>query len=492
MTDLRDLQLLISSQTSLIVVESHEEKRVIALCRELSRDMGVSVSKWTVTNGLQRLERGFLPQKFNTEPIDVLRHIKASDQPGIFMLLDFHPYLDNPVHTRLIREIAQNHQQTPHHILFLGPRFDLPKELVPLSAKFRLSLPSQADIREIIKKVALDWTRGNPGRKVMADPKAVRLLGQNLMGLTTSDAERLARNAIWNDGAITKTDLKRVMEAKYDLINQQGVLSFEYETASFGDVGGLDNLKQWLTYRKAVYHGGGQQYGLESPKGVLLLGVQGCGKSLAAKAVAGVWDVPLLRLDFAALYNKYMGETERNLRESFKTAEVMAPCVLWVDEIEKGLATGSSDDGVSKRILGTLLTWMAEKSKPVFVVATANDVTALPPELLRKGRFDELFFVDLPNAEIRAIIFKIQLTKRKLQAEAFDVQALSQATEGFSGAEIEQAVVSSLYAALALGQPIHGELILKEVRKTRPLSVVMHEKISALREWARERTVPAN
>ncbi len=491
MTDLNDLKLLLKAQTSIIVIESNEEKRVVSLCRELAAENRVAISKWSVTTGLQRLGPGFLPQKFNTEPGEVLQHIKASDAPGIYLLLDFHPYLEIPKHIRLIREIAQNYKGTPRHLIFLSPNFEIPAELKQLAVKYRLALPNQQKILDIIKKVALEYTQ-NQGRKVIADRKAVQLLSRNLMGLTSGDVERLARNAIFNDGAISSSDIKRVMEAKYELINQNGVLAFEYETAAFGDVGGLKGLKQWLEYRKGVFHGGGAQYGLDSPKGVLLLGVQGCGKSLAAKAVAGVWGVPLLRLDFGALYNKFMGETERNLRESLKTAEVMAPCVLWVDEIEKGLAAGSSDDGVSRRVLGTLLTWMAEKVKPVFIVATANDVTTLPPELLRKGRFDELFFVDLPDEPTREEIFKIQLNKRKLNPASFNLPILSKASQGFSGSEIEQAVVASLYTAMASGSPVSTNHIGRELQKTRPLSVLMREKVEGLRQWARERTVPAN
>jgi SpoVK/Ycf46/Vps4 family AAA+-type ATPase len=282
------------------------------------------------------------------------------------------------------------------------------------------------------------------------------------------------------------------MEAKYRLMNASGVLSFEYETARFGKVGGLSKLKEWLSVRQRVFQGEAVGFGLEAPKGVLLLGVQGCGKSLAAKAVAGVWDVPLLRLDFGALYNKYIGETEKNLRDALRTAEVMAPCVLWVDEIEKGLAGGDGDDGVSRRVLGTLLTWMAERKKSVFLVATANDVTGLPPELLRKGRFDEIFFVDLPDEATRALIFQIHLKNRNLQPSRFDLDRLAKASPGFSGAEIEQAIVSSLYASLATSSTISMTHLLEELGKTKPLSVVMKEKIDWLRNWARERTVPAN
>lgn len=492
MTDLNDLKLLVRAHTAIIVIESNEEKRAISLCKALAEEEGTPVSKWSVTTGLQRLERGFLPQKFNTEPGEVLSHIKASDNPGIYLLLDFHPYLETPLHIRLIREIAQNNKGARRHLIFLSPQFEIPRELSQLAVKYQLALPNQKKILEIIKKVALEYTQLHPGRKVIADRKAVQLLSRNLMGLTSSDVERLARNAIFDDGAITSSDIKRVMEAKYELISQNGVLAFEYETAAFGDVGGLKGLKQWLQHRKMVFHGGGRQYGLDAPKGVMLLGVQGCGKSLAAKAVAGVWGVPLLRLDFGALYNKFMGETERNLRESLKTAEVMAPCVLWVDEIEKGLSSGSSDDGVSRRVLGTLLTWMAEKSKPVFIVATANDVTSLPPELLRKGRFDELFFVDLPDLPTRQEIFKIQLAKRKLDPSSFNLQVLSKVSQGFSGSEIEQAVVASLYSAMASGRPVSTRHMVDEIKKTRPLSVLMSEKVESLRSWARERTVPAN
>ena len=492
MPDFLDLKLLVQSQVPIIVVESREEKRVIGLFERLAHSLRSTLFQWTVTEGLLRMGGGFQPQRFNANPPDVLVHIKKSQQPGIYLLLDFHPYLNDPVNIRHIREIAHNFRKVPHHLIFLSPSFEMPEEIRNYAAKFTLSLPDRNRLIEIIRKVAIQWTEANPGRKVQADKKAVDLLARNLAGLTVSDAARLARNAIFDDGAITKSDMRRVMQAKYELIDQQGVLSFEYETAAFADIGGLHNLKQWLQQRRAVFLNGGQPYGLETPKGLLLLGVQGCGKSLAAKAVAGIWEAPLLRLDFGALYNKYIGETERNLRTSLQTAEVMAPCILWIDEIEKGISVSDSDDGVSRRVLGALLTWMAEKKKPVFIVATANDVSVLPPELLRKGRFDEIFFVDLPDTETRKTIFSIQLNKRRLQPERFDLATLAGASGGFSGAEIEQAVVAALYSALAVNRQVDTHLVLAELKKTRPLSVVMHEKVAALRAWARERTVPAH
>ncbi|MGH8166331.1 MAG: AAA family ATPase, partial [Woeseiaceae bacterium] len=268
-----------------------------------------------------------------------------------------------------------------------------------------------------------------------------------------------------------------------------GILQFEYDTAKFSDVGGLKRLKQWLLQRRPAFLTESGARHLDAPKGILLIGVQGCGKSLAAKATAGVFGIPLLRLDFGSLYNKYHGETERNLRETLKTADVMTPCVLWIDEIEKGLAGRGGETGTTQRVLATFLTWLAEKQSRVFVVATANDISALPPELVRKGRFDEIFFVDLPDPEIRAEILAIHLANRGQPREQFDVTRLAAASEGFSGADIEQAIVSALYAAHAQDSSLTSRHLLDAVRGTRPLSVVMAENIDVLRHWAAGRTV---
>jgi SpoVK/Ycf46/Vps4 family AAA+-type ATPase len=280
------------------------------------------------------------------------------------------------------------------------------------------------------------------------------------------------------------------MKAKYQLLNRGGVLCFEYETTQLSDLAGFRGLKHWLSQRARAFKPD-RPAGLEPPKGILLLGVQGCGKSLAAKATAGAFGLPLLRLDFGALYNKYYGETERNLRESLQTAEVLSPCVLWLDEIEKGLATGNDDSGTARRVLGSLLTWMAERRALVFLVATANEVSELPPELIRKGRFDEIFFVDLPPPQSRAEIFAIHLRRRGLKPEHMNLAELVALTDGFSGAEIEQAIVASLYAAHALGEEPDHVHIAAELRKTRPLSVIMAERVAALRAWAVDRTVAA-
>jgi SpoVK/Ycf46/Vps4 family AAA+-type ATPase len=322
------------------------------------------------------------------------------------------------------------------------------------------------------------------------DPDAVQRLAHNLGGVSVTDARRLVRRAIEDDGAISASDVPAVMKAKHALLNRGGLVSFEYDIADFAAVAGLERLKAWLGQRAGAFRGEG--IALDPPKGVLLLGVQGAGKSLAAKAVAGEFALPLLRLDFAVLYDKYIGETERNLRESLAIADTMAPCVLWVDEIEKGLGAGDGEQGVSRRVLGTLLNWMAERRSRVFVVATANDISALPPELIRKGRFDEIFFVDLPGAPVRREIFRIHLEGRGQSAGAFDLDRLAAASDGFSGAEIEQAVVAALYAAHARREGLDTELVLQEIERTSPLALVMSERVEWLRGWAAGRAVPAH
>ncbi len=491
-----DLELILRSRTPIVVIETRDESRILDLLKgiNLSAVDGeyVPLFRWTITDGLQRLDIELEPQTLNSEPTDVLKHIRAVQKSGIYVLLDFHPFLSDPVNIRLIKDICMHSAGIQRQIVLISHQIELPDELEPYSARVNLALPTDEERREIIERVANEWSRHNQGDRVQADARAYQLLVENLAGLTYKDTERLARNAIVVDGAITKSDLPGVMEAKYELLNRGGALSFEYDTAKFSEVGGLTRLKSWLKQRKAAFRRDGDVTHLDPPKGILLIGVQGCGKSLAAKATAGIFGVPLLRLDFASLYDKYHGETERKLRDSLNTADVMAPCVLWIDEIEKGLAGRGGETGTTQRVLGTFLTWMAEKRTRVFVVATANDISALPPELVRKGRFDEIFFVDLPDRAVRETIIAIHLTSRGQALADFDIKALAKASEGFSGAELEQAVVAALYAAHAQQQQLSTEHLLQEIGETRPLSVVMAEQISALRLWAEARTVPCD
>ena len=495
MNDKHDLSLILDSRVPVVVVDTHDESRFLEFLTGVVMGSATRVYRplfrWSVTEGLKRLDIDLEPQPTTADPEQALRHIRAVDQPGIYVLLDFHPYLQEPVHVRLLKDIAIQAEARQQTLVLVSHEIELPAELHHLSAKFEMSLPDEKVRAEIVSAIVAEWNLANHG-EVNVDQKAFDLLVRNLAGLTRADTERLARNAVYHDGAISESDLPAVSKAKYELLNRQGVLSFEYETAHFSDVGGLTKLKTWLEQRKRVMESESSGPRLEPPRGLLLLGIQGCGKSLAAKATAGILGLPLLRLDVGTLYNKYHGETERNLRDSLQQAEVMAPCVLWIDEIEKGFATSGGDSGLSRRVLGAFLTWLAEKEQTVFVVATANDISELPPELVRKGRFDEIFFVDLPAPRIRLDILQIHLRQRELQPKSFDMVALVDASNGFSGAELEQGIVSALYAAKALRQDLTTEHILAEFKRSKPLSVLMAERLQALRDWAAERTVPAD
>lgn len=449
--------------------------------------------QWSVTDGLRRMaSESPVAGGRTSEAGDALAGIRSLTKAGHFIMLDLHAHLEEPKHVRLIKDIALNFDNVAHKLILISHDIDLPDDLERISRRYRLTIPDRDRVMDVVKQTASAWSEGS-GKRVAANAATLSRIVENLNGLPESDVRQLAIGIIEDDGALTESDIPRIAKAKFDLLGEDSVLSFEFETAKLADVGGLENLKSWLRMRKTVFTGEKATPGLDPPKGMLLLGIQGCGKSLAAKAVAGAWGVPLLRLDFGSLYNKFYGESERNLRESLTSAESMAPCVLWIDEIEKAISGDSSDGGTSRRVLGTLLTWMAEKEQRVFLVATANDISALPPELLRKGRFDEIFFVDLPDESVREIIFNIHLKKRGQNPSDFDVSALARASVGFSGSEIEQAVVSSLYAMYGneLSQ-LSTDLIVEEITKTRPLSVVMAEKIAWIRAWGAERAVPAH
>ncbi|MBK6657049.1 MAG: AAA family ATPase [Proteobacteria bacterium] len=505
MTDRDDLRLLVAGGFPLITIETCEEPRVIGLLRMLADGLDVSLARWSVTDGLVtllgadffsaeqlRLVDDTTPnatRKAVSDPETALRAIRGSRQAGLILLLDFHPFFDNPVHVRLIKEIAQDYEVRHQKLVFISHALRLPDELKSFAAAFDLSLPNSIELSRMIAEEAELWASRGGNNKVRAEAAAVSALVDNLGGLTRTDARRLIRTAIRDDGAITRSDVSAVSAARYAILGGDGLLSFEFDTASLDDIGGLHRLKHWLGERHVAFK---DSTAVDRPRGLMLLGVQGGGKSLAAKAVAGVWNIPLLRLDFGVLYNKYFGETEANMRKVLATAETLAPCVLWCDEIEKGIATGDNDNGTSRRVLGTLLTWMAENHRPVFVVATANNIAELPPELLRKGRMDEIFFVDLPNVAARKEIFAIHLARRALPPAQFNLDNLAAHSEGFSGAEIEQAVVSARYAAQAREVAVDEALLLAQMAATQPLSAVIAEQVAALRAWADGRTVAAD
>ena len=491
MADTKDLTMILRAQIPIVVVESADERRVLSLLLRFAMQEGLSFYEWRVTRGLELGGFGSAPKDQDelAEPEALLAHIATTPGPGLYALCDFHPYLvDDPKNIRYLKDIALANEQLRNTVVLVSHEFTVPRELGRLTAKFNLRLPSDEELVGLVRAQAKAWSETNKGMRVRTDQRTLDKLVANLRGVSHADALVLIRHAIFGDGAITESDIPEVNRLKIELLDSEGVLHFEYDTGDLGAVAGLNNLKRWLSLRKNAFLAADT---VDRPKGVLLLGVQGGGKSLAAKAVSGFWGIPLLRLDFGTLYNKFFGETERNLRNSLRQAELMAPCVLWMDEIEKGLATGQSDNATSKRVLSTLLTWMAENQSPVFIVATANDITELPPELMRKGRLDEVFFVDLPDKAVREDIFRIHLEKRNMDPSEFELGALADAADGFTGAEIEEAIVSSRYLAGARGDSVMQEDLLGAVNRTFPVSVMRAESISALRDWARDRTVPA-
>ncbi len=492
MNELLDLFHLVKSRVPLITIETRDEKEVIRLIVSLGSSLRKPVYGWNLVRGFSLLDRnGEINGSNQLEPTEVLYTIFQNYKSAMFVLVDYHPYLNNDRNVRLIKELALNSDKLDQTIFFISSQIELPDEVKYLSTKFELAFPSDEEIRNFLLEIIEKWKAETPNKKVEVDESILNVFIKNLHGLSFSEIKRILYNAL-RDNAINKEDIPEIAKAKYYLLNKDNVLYYEHDTSSFAEVGGLKNLKEWLEKRKKIFIGEVKNVGIDVPKGVLLLGVQGSGKSLAAKAVAGTWGIPLLRLDFGTIYNKFFGETERKIREALKMADMMAPCVLWIDEIEKGLASDNNDSGTSKRVLGTFLTWMAERKTLVFLVATANDIQTLPPELMRKGRMDEIFFVDLPDISIRKEILTIHLKKRDLNPDNFDIDKIAQACEGFSGSEIEQVIVSGFYSVIGGYKQLNTEILLKEIEKTRPLSVVMAENIDAMREWAQDRTVPAN
>ncbi|MFN3985622.1 MAG: AAA family ATPase [Rhodocyclaceae bacterium] len=514
MNDLRDLTALIRSHTPIIVIETMEEARALKLLEDLAREQDLPLFRWSAASGLSHLNfrygAGGRPgyaleladdyrpaaaaQESRNRDIEdtaaihsALKYIDQRGQKGLYVLHDVHPYFDDPVVLRLLREIALDHAVDGRTLVLVGPKLDLPPKLARHSAQMQLSLPDEARIRALLKQEIELYERNH--RPVRRTPAMEDALVRYAMGLCEEDVRQLMRQVIRNDGALTRDDLQRA--ASYKQKTMPG-LTLEAALDGAGSIGGLTRLRRWLAQRKPIFLGEVSRPGLPAPKGVLITGVQGTGKSLAAKATAADWGLPLLRLDIASLYDKFHGETERKLREALAAAEGMQPVVMWIDEIEKGLSADGNDGGVSRRVLGTLLTWMAERSARIFIVATANEVQLLPPELIRKGRFDELFFVDLPDAPARETIFRIHLTRHQLDLATFDLRALALRSEGMSGAEIEQAVVSTLYEALPDNRSPDMAMLLAEIGRSRPLSVIMAEKVGALRNWAAERCVMAD
>lgn len=494
------LHALLLTRAPITVVETHDEPRVLALCAAACRKSDRELWTWSASSGL-RVSQGLKLSLVemvkgrdeaaapDTKQLpEALREVERMREPALVVFLDIHPFLSNPVITRAMKEVAQRCESKGLQVMFVGHDIELPEELAPLTARFEIEPMTLERVKAVFNE-ELQRRRGI-GPQAAGTRATLDSLLRHMVGLPQAQVRHLAR-LVLGDGTIDTADLARVLAVKHELMGGAEVLRFEHDLPSLDQVAGMAALKRWLQVRREPFLQPAAT-GLPAPRGVLLLGVQGAGKSLAAKAIAASWQVPLFRMDFGALYDKYQGESERKLREALRVADAMQPCVLWMDEVEKGLAGGSADGdntGAGKRMLGSLLTWMAERRSSVFLAATANDIEALPPELVRKGRFDEIFFVDLPTEPVRAGILRIHLARHGIAADAQVMAQLVRASAGYSGAEIEAAIVAARYEAHGSGHAPQAMLVLAELARTRPLSVTRAEAIAQLRAWAAERTV---
>jgi len=482
-----DLQLLLRSHHPLLVVPVSDEERFVDIVRTAAAATHLDMWVWTVTRGLARdgLEAMYGTKQLQT----ALDFIGERDGPGVYMLADVHPQLTDPVIVRRIKEIATS-LGVGSTIIITGPGIETPPELESMAHSWRLRPPDRNELRDLVARTLRDLA--DRGFLVAVGPQHVDGIVTSISGLTIHQAERIVQGMALDDGTIDEDDLPQIARAKADILSEDGIVELvEADTGTLDDVGGLDTLKNWLSVRReAMLRESGER--LDPPRGVLLTGVPGAGKSFVAKTLARTWQRPLVLLDPAHLYSKYLGESEQRLRRALETVDAMAPVVLWIDEIEKGFArTGDGDGGASARILGTLLRWMQERTTDVFVVATANDVTALPPELARKGRFDEVFFVDVPGDAARREILESHLEHRAIDKGTLDLSALVDETTGFTGAEIETAIVAALYASVAADTAVTQSSLMAEIESTIPITVSRREEITRLRTWADERALRA-
>jgi ATP-dependent 26S proteasome regulatory subunit len=490
---LSDLELLIRSRYGLIHIDTVEEERTELLLRHLSDRLTLPYFMWSRTRGLCR--DGHANGVYETqEPAQALAHIVSSQMAGLYLFPAFDGLSTNELIVHRLKEVATELGRRRGALVLTGTSLQLHESVRRLTAVMRLPEPGPEEFRKLVEHIARDVGRARAVDIQLTGQDESRLLNA-LRGLTLLEAEKVLTKAMVEDHRLTADDIVHVIHAKKQIVEREGVLEYYPVEESLAEVADLAGLKDWLRKRRNILNDPERaaEFGLTFPRGLLLIGVPGCGKSLCARAVATEWGLPLLRLDTGSLYNKYIGETESNFRRAMRTAERLAPCVLFIDELEKAFASGGSDDGgVSMRVLGTFLSWLQDRKQEVFVVATANDVSRLPPEFLRKGRFDETFFVDLPDADTRTEILRIHLRRRSQDPDAFQLDLVTTATHTFSGAEIEQVIVSALYTAFSEGIALTTGHMLREAAATKPLAIMMAEKIAALREWARERTVPAN
>lgn len=493
MTFSAELETLIRARYPILYIVTSEEARVLDLLNDIAKKRQKKVFEWSYSTGIVASGTSIQSQKTRNaptkDPLNALDQVIDLVEPAIFIFKDFHPFLsrNNFAIIRRLKEIALHLKNSYKTIVLISPVLEIPAELDKEVTVLNFPLPTKEDLAEQLDRIIEDVQQHKQVQIALDAPGRERLL-QAALGLTMSEAENVFAKILIKDGGLSGDNVDEVFAEKQQIIRKSGLLEYYQSQESFANIGGMPILKDWLTKRAVAFTPEAQTFGLPAPKGILMLGVQGCGKSLCAKAVAKQWRLPLLRFDMGRMFGSLVGSSEENVRRAIAVAESVAPTILWVDEIDKAFAgsrgSGATDGGTTARVFGTFLTWLSEKTAPVFVVATANDISELPPELLRKGRLDEIFFVDLPSDEERGDIFRIHLAKRGRDVSAFDLEALIAASKDFSGAEIEQAVISALFEAFYKQVELATEHLVNELRQTVPLSKTMSEQLVRLRGWA--------
>jgi ATP-dependent 26S proteasome regulatory subunit len=488
-----EIETLIRARYPILYIVSSEETRVQSVISAIAARRQKKAFEWSYSVGIVPAGTSIQSQKHRNpatkDPLAALDQVIEQVEPAIFVFKDFHPFLtkNNFAVIRKLKEIAIHLKNSFKTVVLISPSLEIPPELEKEITVLEFPLPDRAELGELLDRIIQDVRQFKQVRIDLDDAGRERLL-QAALGLTLSEAENVFAKIIVKDERLTADDVSEVFAEKQQIVRKSGLLEYYATGEDFSKVGGLSVLKDWLQKRAITFTEEARRFGLPSPKGILILGVQGCGKSLCAKAVSNMWQQPLLRFDMGRMFGSLVGSSEENVRRAIAVAESVAPTILWVDEIDKAFSgaqsSGGTDGGTTARVFGTFLTWLSEKTAPVFVVATANDISQLPAELLRKGRLDEIFFVDLPSEAERLEVFRIHLVKRGRNPDSFDLPALVSASTNFSGAEIEEAIISALYDAFYAGQELATEHILAAVGETVPLAKTMDEQISRLRTWA--------
>ena len=485
----KKIEILIRARYPLIYTVSFEEIRVIESIKNISKRRNKKLFQWSITEGLEKPDGAFLAEF--KDPVKILEYILQMDLNGVFVLKDFHHYMNDPVIIRRLRDLGHSLKLTLKSVIFLSPILKIPTELEKEITVVDYKLPEKDELIKIVQDIA-----NNVGGKSVEELKNENFLNKIVeaaLGLTAEEAENVFAKSIVENGNL---NLKTILAEKEQIIRKSGVLEYYHANEEMREIGGLEQLKKWLSKRGKAFSPAAREFGLPEPRGVLLLGIPGCGKSLTAKAISSLWQLPLLKLDVGKVFSSLVGSSEENVRRAIATAESIAPSILWLDEMEKGFSglssSGQTDGGTTARVFGTFLTWLQEKKTPVFVVATCNNVKELPPELLRKGRFDEIFFVDLPSKEERKDIIKIHLEKRHRNPSDFNLDKIADNTKEFAGAELEEIVVSGLYDAFDEGIDLQQKHLDVAILTMVPLRKTMADQIKDLREWAKIRARKAS